>query len=257
MGRDGLETGSYFVVQRVPKRYHSVEERRHVWISLHTDSLTAARRKAPGVWDGILKSWEARLACDTTDAEARYEAARNLAQSYGFDYVPMEKLVKQPVYKVIERIEAAHDKFGKPNMKDAEALLGLVPKPNINTETAPNAYWTLARDKTLGKSDDQIRRWRNPRIKAFNNFHKVCGVMVLDPLTQDHMLDFREWLMQRVIMGEITPNSANKDLVHLTGVLRLVNTKKRLNLNLPLSGLKIKESDGPAKRRSFSRQWIE
>ncbi|WP_299671764.1 tyrosine-type recombinase/integrase [uncultured Roseobacter sp.] len=254
-GPDGLETGSYFIVRRRPKRYESVEHRKLLWISLHTDSLTEARKKAPGVWDNVMKSWEARLAGDTSQAEARYNAARDLAKSYGFDYLPIEQARQLPLEQIIERVERAHDGSGKPNLRDAEALLGIVEKPTLKVSKALEEYWPLARDLILGKSEDQVRRWRNPRKKAFKNFIKVCGNPDLSEITRDMMLDFREWLMDRVVAGIVTSNTANKDLIHFCAVIRLINRKKRLKLNLPFEELSI--SEGEARTRpAFSTSWI-
>ncbi len=56
-----LRGSIYCIVRRVPRRFASVEERKTVWISLKTDSLSLAMEKAPSVWAKMLDSWEARL----------------------------------------------------------------------------------------------------------------------------------------------------------------------------------------------------
>lgn len=72
-----MKRGStYHLRKRVPRRYEGVEERKSIWVSLHTDSLTVAQQKAPIAWQHIVEGWEARLAGDTSDAEKRFEAAR-------------------------------------------------------------------------------------------------------------------------------------------------------------------------------------
>lgn len=77
----------YYLRKRVPIRYKRVDPRLEVLQSLHTDSPTEAHRKGTLVWNELLLSWEARLAGDTEDAEARYAAARNLAQMRGVRYM--------------------------------------------------------------------------------------------------------------------------------------------------------------------------
>ena len=72
-------SSSLYMYRRVPKRYEAVEPRKFVWVSLHTDSQSIATAKASTTWDYLTEGWEARLAGDTIDAEARFEAARNLA----------------------------------------------------------------------------------------------------------------------------------------------------------------------------------
>ncbi len=119
----------------------------------------------------------------------------------------------------------------------------------------------LAADKTLGKSDDQLRRWKNPRKKAVRNFIEVVGGdKALPDITGDDMLDFRGgWWLEKLESDNLTPpNSANKDLIHLGGdVLKTVNKMKRLGLVLPpLSDLSFKEGEA-RQRPPFSESWIK
>ncbi|MEM9228223.1 MAG: DUF6538 domain-containing protein [Pseudomonadota bacterium] len=90
--------------RRVPRRYRSIEPRKTVWISLHTDSETVARSKADRAWSQMIEAWEARLAGNSADAEARYDAARDLAR--GFRYLDAGAVVKLSVEDVIERVGA-------------------------------------------------------------------------------------------------------------------------------------------------------
>lgn len=77
--------------KRVPKRYESVEQRKFVWLSLHTDSVSEAETKAGLAWEQLIAGWEAKLAGDTSDAEQRFESARELAEVRGFRYMRAEK----------------------------------------------------------------------------------------------------------------------------------------------------------------------
>jgi hypothetical protein len=225
-------------------------------LSLHTDSETEAQRKAAAAWDTMLRSWEAKLRGDTTDAVARYEAAVNLARTYGFSYVPAIKVADRPLPEIIDRVDAAHTAKGRVDMPAARALLGAVDKPRITVTGALKLYWQIAADKTLGKSEDQIRRWKNPRIKAVNNFVDVVGDVALEDLTPDDMQDFRDWWIERIRGEGLTPNSGNKDIVHLTAMLRAVDKTKRLRLDLPLSGWAIQEGEKRT-RTGFSTKWIK
>ena len=117
-------------------------------------------------------------------------------------------------------------------------------------------YWTLAADKTLGKSEDQLRRWKNPRLKAIKNFVDVISDKLISDITADDMLDFRQWWFDRIENDGLTTNAANKDLIHLGDVLKTVNKMKRLGLVLPLGGLSFK-LDEAGKRPPFSVGWIK
>ncbi len=251
-----VKRGSTFQLRRrVPQRYRSVEPRAVVWISLHTDSETVARSKADRAWGQLVEAWEARLAGDTEDAEARHAAAHELARIGGFRYLDVGLIARLPVDELVARVEAIGARRAAPDTVEASALLGTVPAPSLTLEKALELYWGLAREKTLGKSMDQLRRWKNPRVKAVRNFVEIVGNKPIEAITRDDMLDFREHWLERIEAGEVTPNSANKDLIHLGDVLKTVNTMKRLGLTLPLGELSFREGETRT-RPPFSPEWI-
>lgn len=251
-----LRGKTYHLRKRVPLRFAAIEPRETVWISLHTDSEKVAKAKAPAAWSEMLEAWEAKLAGQTDQADAYFEAAKQLAQARGFRYLPAERVAKLPVENILERVEAIRGVEGKPSAFEASALLGGAAEPAITVTRALAAYWSLAKDKTFGKSEDQLRRWRNPRLKAVKNFVDVVGDKALAEITADDMLDFRQWWVEKIETEDLTPNSANKDLVHLGDVLKTVNRMKRLGLSLPLSDLSLKQGE-KGQRPPFSNDWIK
>ncbi|MEP2531188.1 tyrosine-type recombinase/integrase [Shimia sp.] len=241
--------------RRVPKRYESVEARKFIWLALHTDSMSEAEVKAGPAWEQLIAGWEAKLAGDTSDAEQRFEAARELAEARSFRYVRVDRVATLPTDQLLERIDAVSVRKGKPDLKEAAALLGGAREPEITVTRALELYWDLAREKTLGKSKDQVRKWENPYKKAIRTFISVVGDKPISAISGDDMLDFRAWWLDRLQHEGLSPGSANKDLIHLGKVLKTVNKMKRLNLLLPLSDLSFKESEASA-RPPFSDDWI-
>lgn len=209
------------------------------------------------VWNQLVAAWEAKLAGNTGDAEARFAAAQDLAQRRGFRYLPAATIATLPYDDLMKRLQKAlGDKPGKIDVMEAEALLGGAAEPPITISRALELYWPMSKDKTLSKSRDQLRRWQNPRKKAIRNLIEVIGDKPMRDITGDDMLAFREWWMDRLEEEGLTPGSANKDLIHLGEVLKEVNRKKRLGLVLPLSDLSFKQ--GERKRRPpFSSDWIK
>ncbi|MDO5371769.1 tyrosine recombinase XerC [Paracoccus sp. (in: a-proteobacteria)] len=224
-------------------------------MALHTDSFSLEERKADAVWSEMIGAWEAKLAGDTTDADQRFQAARDLATARGFRFLPVNKVAQAPLTELRDRMMAVPMRADGPDMIEAEGLLGGAKEPALTVSKALDAYWQLAREKTLGKSPDQLRRWRNPRIKAVTNFIDVVGDKALSEITADDMLDFRTWWLDRIEAGDVGPGSANKDLIHLGEVLKTVNRMKRLGLTLPLDGLSFKEGEA-GQRPPFSTDWI-
>lgn len=203
----------------------------------------------------MIEAWEAKLAGDTSDAESRFAAARDLAAARGFRYLKAGDVARLPTEELLDRVESVSVRKGAPDPIEARAFLGGAPEPPITVSRALELYWTLAADRTHGKSPDQLRRWQNPRKKAVANFIDVVGDKALAEITGDDMLDFRHWWIERIDEAGLTANSANKDLIHLGDILKTVNRMKRLGLVLPLSDLSLKEGDAK-KRPPFSDAWI-
>lgn len=250
---------TFHIRKRVPTRYARVETRKWVWISLHTDSEAIAKVKAPKVWANMIEAWEARLAGDTSDAEAQYDAARQLAAARGYRFLTGKAVAKLPTADFEARVDEvmSSSKGAQPDVALAKALLGGAEPPPMTVSRALDVYWeVVGKAATANKSPDQVRRWENPRKKAFKNFIEVNGDIPLASIGADEMLAFRDWWETKIEEEGLTPNSANKDLVNLASTLRMVIMRKRLGLELPLSGYAI--PNGEAKTRPpFSVKWIK
>ncbi|PWL35271.1 DUF6538 domain-containing protein [Marivita sp. XM-24bin2] len=242
--------------RRVPARFASVEPRREVWVSLKTDSRQQATKKAPAVWDSLVAGWEAQLAGRSEDGAVRLETARAIAASHGLTYKPARDLEELPLEELLARVEVLQRRDGTINAVAAPAVLGTVEIPSMTVSEALAEYWALTPDRVRGKSADQKRRWENPRKKAVRNFIDVVGDRPVAALTRANFLDFRSWWLERIAEENLTPNSANKDLIHLADVLRSVDELKGLDLDLPLHKLTLKEGD-KAERVPFSDSWVQ
>ena len=156
----------YQLRKRVPRRFQPVESRAMIEVSLHTDSESIARRKALDVWAEMVEAWEAKLAGNSADAEARFDGARELAQMRGFSYLPAAKVLALPEEEILKRLRAVPVRDGVPDRIEAAAILGRVPEPPITVSRALELYWELAKGKALGKSESQVRKWQNPIRQA-------------------------------------------------------------------------------------------
>ncbi|WP_299923762.1 hypothetical protein [uncultured Pelagimonas sp.] len=146
-----------------------------------------------------------------------------------------------PLKKLLDRIAAIAKHDQRPDPVQAAAVLGTKQPPAVSVEKALDMYWGPAKDKTFGKSPDQIRRWQNPRKKVVRNFVAVVGNKSLSEITADDMLEFRDYWQERIEVAGRNPSTANKDFVHLGDILKTVNRMKRLGLELRLGGLAFKE----------------
>jgi len=226
---------------------------------MRTDSRSAAREKAEMFWDGQVAGWEAALAGKDGDAAKHFEAAQRIVKSKGFRYVFIEELSSAPIEDLLTRMEAIEVTHGRPNPQQAAALLGIVPKPSILLTEAMELYFGFMKShkKLRGKSADQLRKWRNPIIRAVNRFIELIGDLELSAITRDHMLEFRDYWERRIEEESAKEGTANKDFIHLSKVIKEINSKKRLGLpvNELLNDLSFSEGE-QAPRPAFSDDFI-
>jgi hypothetical protein len=221
-------SGRFYLYKRVPRRFYAIETRRHIYISLKTDSLEVAKEKAPKVWREVLASWELIASGQLAEANERYELAKQLAQNMVVNFVTVGNVADLTIKDVVQRTKLVQPK--KPQAKStlAPAVLGGAVDRIPKISEALELFWDLSKPDVREKTADELRRWRNPRLKAFKNFINVVGDKSVSKLTADDMLNFREWLFER-IEGGLSVSSANKDLIHVSSVLKKVNKMKRLN----------------------------
>jgi integrase len=241
--------------RRVPSRFLPIEPRHEVWVSLKSDSYQLAAKKALAVWESLVAGWEAQLEGRSEDQSARFQAAQAIAASHGVIFKPIRDIEDLPLEELLKRVEVLRQRDGTVNVTVAPAVLGTVEKPSMTVSQALEEYWRLTPDRIRGKSDNQKRLWENPRKKAVRNFIDVVGDLPLAELKRSDFLNFRNWWLERIAQEDLTPNSANKDLVHLGDVLRTVSELKGLEFDLPLQKLTLKEGDR-RERYPFSDAWI-
>lgn len=242
--------------KRVPKRYAAVEPRDYVWLALRTDSEEIAQKKAPAIWAEMIEAWEAKLSGAIAEGDDRLAAARELASKRGYRYLSAPDVSRLPLDEILNRIEAVVNQKGEIDLIEAEAVLGGAEAPKLTVTQALSEYWKIAAPKTAGKSEDQIRRWKNPRKKAIKNFVDLKGDMDIAEITTTDLFDFRSWWWDRIVEKNLTANSANKDFVHLTSTLRTVARAKSIKLQFETDGLSIDEGKKRT-RPPFSTDWIK
>ena len=57
-------------------------------------------------------------------------------------------------------------------------------QPGLTVSGALEEFWKTAVDQIRGKTEDQVRRWKNPRRKAVENFIKAAGDKELRNITR-------------------------------------------------------------------------
>ena len=117
-------------------------------------------------------------------------------------------------------------------------------------------YWSVAKDKTLNKSPDQLRRWRNPRIKAVQAFTEATGNKAIADITTADVQAFRSQLVERMLVGNLDPGSVNKDIIHLLSVLKTVASAADIALRFRRTGWAVKTGKKNT-RPPMAADWIK
>jgi integrase len=252
----------YHLRREVPVRFWSVEDRKIIWLSLHTGDEEDAKLKASVAWRQLLDGWQARLDGDTADAERRFAAAKQIAVRRGFTYLPATEVAELPLADRMERVAGISIRRDSPDRIEAAALLGAVKEPGVTVEKALEVFWEHEADKEIGKSEDQIRRWKNPKIKAVKNLIAQIGNKELAAISRADMLKFRDWWRDKMRSEGLVANSANKDLIHVGHVIRTANERLSLGLDdqlgKALENLSFRDDkDESRDRPPFSDEWIK
>ena len=115
----------YYYNRRVPKHLRDIEGRGDLKISLNTDSFEEAKAKAANINSKIEKRWNALLASDSTRAAECWQAAHDIAKSYGFAFVGADSLIDPSNIKdLANRLDVIEMGRKASHRPTVEALLG-------------------------------------------------------------------------------------------------------------------------------------
>lgn len=253
-----LRGQTYYLRKRVPRRFKPVEDREFILISLHTDSKLAAETKAKKIWNDMVDAWEASMEGEAAEAKDKMAAARELAAKRGFRFMTAREVSQLPFRELKHRIDSVGmGRDHRPKELDAAALLGGArPEFPLLSETL-EIFWTATEADNLGKSADQIRRARAPRLKALTNFVSLVGDKAINHVTREDFHTLRNWWKEKIEKQGLTRNSANKDLVYVASTLRRVALERELDIEFSTDRLMFSEKHEKTTRLPIPDDWIK
>ena len=263
-----LDRGRYYFVKNVPNHLfgkvlgQSGKPVRQIRQALRTADLSVARRKAFELEELKTTEWHLLELGEKALAHEKYAAAKQMAESRGFDYVPSDVLLRRSFAENLPRLLAAAGTEAQPTPPQvADAILGGVEVALPPLRVILQEFVDLTKTKHLRKSDRQKHLWRLPRERAVSNFEKAVPAKAktgVDRITREDALAFRAWWDARIAAGEAQAATANKDLGHLAQLVRQwCEFKGHTNLANPFEKLRFdKQIDDPASRPPFSAKWV-
>src|SRR5262249_17800739 len=243
--------GTWHFVRRVPLEFAELDRRGIVRHStririVHDRAGRRAARGAEKFNERLEMTWR-DLALGQSRANAtRYEEARQRARLLGYEYLENAALLERPSEARLERLEALVANGVANDPRARAALLGTEKRPAFKLSKLFVEYETATKDEVRAFSPEQIRIWRNGRVRAGENFVGVVGDKLLTELTIDDAIDYAEWWRERVLNDGMVAKSANKDIGQLSRMLKEMSVRRRLNLPDIFKGLRLKgETDRP------------
>lgn len=247
----------YHYRRRVPKDFQFLFPKDYIQIALQTDSETIALHRASVLNVMVEEFLTTLIGLSAEEVQSRFSRMVQMAKLSGFRLRPRHDIAQgDELHQLVNRLNAS-DKTSLKTIQDH--ILGETVSVGPYLKDALGDFLEFEKDKLKGKSDDQIRKWENPRKKAINNFKKVVGNKALSDITRQDIMDFRSWWMNRIREHDLSSNSANKDFTYLKAVLDLA-VDNYDHIQLPVHALfrniRLK-NDEKSQRLPFENEFIQ
>lgn len=248
--------GCYFYDRRVPRNLADFDMRERVRLSLNTKCKKTAIKKMAAFNDNLERYWNDLYENKETHSKSKYKQLVREAKQLDFAYVPANLILELPFIELIERVLSVRANIdGKIKV---EAVLGSTEVETINLSEALKRFWDYSKPTLLNKNDDQQRKWKNPRIKAVNNFISQVGNKAINDITNLDLIKFRDWWLERMKTDNIKADTVNKDFTHLKGILETVSTHEQIDMDIDkvFKKIHIKE-ERQGTRSAYSTEFIQ
>lgn len=182
--------GKYYYNRRVPDYLNDIDDRNFVRVSLKTDSRDIAVKRCAAFNQNIENYWQECIETGSKHNTNRFQKVVKLARLLGFSYVPVSQLSRAPMAEIANRLNIANQV--KHKQLHVEAIMGGVDTPSFTLTQGLEKYWELTKDLIVSKSPNQVRKWKNPRVKAIRNLGNLIGDKDYKNLTCDDTFKLRD-----------------------------------------------------------------
>lgn len=249
---------TYHFRMRVPARFHAVESRRVIKETLRTDSEAEAAFEAEKRRRELVALWTARLAGEdrAQPAAVPFEQIEAIARERKGAYKPHQQMEIGELVRRLIALQAEDPDAKRPEV--AAAVLGAAATPLLQVSGLVDFYERERRTENAGKDANAMRKWRNPLKLAVSNFMEVAGNPRVEHLGADEALAFFDWWKDRVADGEVTADTANKNLGFMRLMVKAHDKRFKVARVNPFDGMTISGGTKKAiKRAEFSDEWIK
>lgn len=246
--------GRFIYRKRVPAYVAHLDVRKEIKIALKTDNYNEAVVRAAVHDEQVESFWRALIQSGKSqNSQEKYKSAVRLARAYGFTYKSAVEMSVSALEEIVSRLLV--DLHFKP-APNAEAILGGAGESTLQLSDCLELYWNLSHDKLKNKSEHKIRKWKNPRRLAMNNFIEVVGDKRLQDINRADVLAFRSWWNERIKKG-LGGNGANKQMRFVKDILRTVSINNEIDIDCDALFTKTNFYDAQQSRPPFEASFVQ
>jgi integrase len=248
--------GWYVYNRRVPNSLKNFDNRTRIRIALNTQCQNTALKRFGVLNQEIEQYWKGLVEANENHSKEKFKSLVSLSRRLGFTYMSTTKVLERKLEEILERLLTV--KKYSYDETITKALLGDKEVPFISLSQALNKFWQYSKPTLIRKNDDQQRKWKNPRIKAVNNFIKVVGDIDILEITNADLLKLRDWWLLRVEKENIKYSTINKDFTHLKGIIETVSDHLGLGIDIQslFKKIQLKEYEKQT-RKSYTTEFIK
>lgn len=255
--RDGV----WYLVRRVPAEFARLDKRGLVRITTGIAVADDPRgiRAGPMVKQlgaELEAYWRGLRDGQSAEARIRFEAAQKRARALRLPYHTAQELSEGPLADLLARVSLLVDRKAVEDEQDVAAVLGGEERPRLRLSGLLDEFEALQSSSLSQMSADQVRKWRNPKRRALDNFVALVGDRDLGEVTRDHAITFRRWWQERVMTDGIDINTANKDLGHLSKMFHTIEMTHQMGLKEVFSRLRL-EGGVKGQRSAFEAGFVQ
>lgn len=255
--------GTWYLVRRVPSEYAALDKRGIV--KLTTKIPVAADPKGRHA-ARVVKQLDAELEAywrgladgRQIEAQSRFDDAQRRARALNLPYMTADELAAGPLDEILRRVKILTDRDSLEDAGEFAAVLGGEPRPVLRLSGLVEEVEKLQSTVLKAMSEEQKRKWRNPKKLAVANFTEAIDGRdkPIAELTRFDTLAFRRWWQQRIDAEEVDVGTANKNIGAISGMVRVVDDAYQLNLKPIFARLRL-EGQIERQRAAFTAEFVQ
>ncbi|PCJ96021.1 MAG: hypothetical protein COA45_11520 [Zetaproteobacteria bacterium] len=247
----------YHFKKRIPKEYGELFPGTHIRSPLRTDSELIAIDRAKE-FTAMLEDYYEDIALNGEDLnQDRFKKYVKRLSMCSFKWRPYKEIISEisdtEFSNRLSTLENANTDYLQ------EALMGTLKQPKIVISKSLKALERRDQITLVKKSKDELRKWRNPRLRAISNFSIAMGEdKVIKTITRYDILTFRDWWFTKIQDEELKRGTANKDFTNLKRLILISSDDHILNMEVEQMFVEIRFKAGDEMiRRPFPTEFIQ